>query len=334
MKSDNFRSLLILFVGVTITLSLKAQVVIGTDVQPNPSALLEIRDNPSPTGLSTKGLLLPRVAIVDTLVFGLNGNSKTPGMIVYGTSPKSAANFGPGVYYWNGTKWVFTGNSIPLDVWKYGGNTILPTTSPQSIGTKNAVDLNIITNNTTRILVDKNGRVSIKDLPTATSADAVLLSSSTGEIRKLPNLTRNDIPRKYTYTTAAIANGQAATVTLAENPVNSTIIITCGTACHVNGASVTLTCSSNNMIYPLSGWAINAPYTFTANSATWDTVTDLTAATKDPANTANPYTCTDGSGADFANFRIVKIGLNLTITNLSATTGSPARVYTVVQIAY
>ncbi len=331
MKSYNFLSLLIIFISITVTSSLKAQVVIGTDQQPDPSALLEVRDNVNPAGLSTKGLLLPRVAITDTLVFGLAGNSKTSGMVVYGTSAKSAANFGPGVYYWNGTKWVFTGNSIPQDSWKYGGNA--PITSSQSVGTKNAVDFNIITNNTTRISVAKDGKVSMIDLPTATSADPFLFASSTGELRKIPTLTQNDIARKYTYTTPAIANGQATTIALTENPVNSTYIITCGTTCHPNSASATFTSSSSNIIYPLSGSVVNAPYVFTENGS-WDTTTDLTASPKDPANMANPYTCTDGSGADFANIRIVKVGLNLTITNRTTTPGSPARVYTVVQIAY
>lgn len=91
----------------------------ATGVAPDVSAGLDVN-------FTDRGLLVPRVSIGNTGVFGLTGGSGTTSMLVYNTNAGIGGTgaMGAGYYYWNGTRWVklLTGGS-PADAWLIGGNT-------------------------------------------------------------------------------------------------------------------------------------------------------------------------------------------------------------------
>jgi len=78
-----------------------AQVRMGGNTAPEPNAILDLNANNTDNG--TKGLLLPRVALVATT----NASPLSvhvQGMYVYNTA--TANDVSPGVYYNDGTKWI------------------------------------------------------------------------------------------------------------------------------------------------------------------------------------------------------------------------------------
>jgi len=123
MKQANFkqrRCNLITFKIILFTvilsgssLLLQGQVTIGSGNEPDPNALLDLRENADKS--STKGFLLPRVSLEATnLATPLTAHEK--GMTVYniGTSPASVDSkyyLSPGFYYNDGIKWVRLNNS-------------------------------------------------------------------------------------------------------------------------------------------------------------------------------------------------------------------------------
>ncbi|EKB05332.1 hypothetical protein HMPREF9713_00299, partial [Myroides odoratimimus CCUG 12700] len=62
---------------------------VGTALVPNKSAILDI-------AASKKGVLIPRIALNDVKVFGLEGDSKTESMLVFNDKGTAAKGF----YYW------------------------------------------------------------------------------------------------------------------------------------------------------------------------------------------------------------------------------------------
>ena len=95
MKKSIFLATLMLFFSSAI---LTAQVTIGTNEDPHPAAVLDLKSTTTPG----KGLLLPKVELSNVLFFGLGGNeTKAEGMIVY--CPGQYIN--AGVYLWTGSKW-------------------------------------------------------------------------------------------------------------------------------------------------------------------------------------------------------------------------------------
>jgi hypothetical protein len=87
----------------------RAQVTIGSGYEPHPDALLDLKEtNDAPTGTSTKGLLMPRVKLVNT-TNPAPLSAHVAGMTVYNTDPSGVGNPGavtPGFYYNDGQKWV------------------------------------------------------------------------------------------------------------------------------------------------------------------------------------------------------------------------------------
>ena len=104
-KSKNNLMLLILLLSMILgTASMKAQMRMGGTSAPEPNAILDLNANNTDNG--SKGLLLPRVALVATT----NVNPLTvhvKGMFVYNTA--TANDVSPGVYYNDGTKWIRSG---------------------------------------------------------------------------------------------------------------------------------------------------------------------------------------------------------------------------------
>jgi hypothetical protein len=83
------------------SMALEAQVTIGSNNKPDFNALLDLKGNVD--GSSSKGLLLPRVALSSTtLASPLTAFVK--GMTVYNTA--IAGDVTPGYYYSDGSKWI------------------------------------------------------------------------------------------------------------------------------------------------------------------------------------------------------------------------------------
>ena len=113
-----------------------------------------------------RGIVFPRVALTATNAQAPVINPQTgtipAGTVVYntataGTSPN---NVSPGLYFWNGTRWyALAGASGGLD-WSQSGNAGT-TVGTNFIGTTDAVDFAVYTNNTEKMRVGSNGSVAI-----------------------------------------------------------------------------------------------------------------------------------------------------------------------------
>ncbi len=128
---------------------LYAQIGIGTTT-PAGGSVLDISS-------ADKGILVPRVNIADlTTITPITGGT-TVGLLVWNTN----ATTGAGFHYWDGGDWIpIGGSSIGVD-WALAGNAI---TAADFLGTTNAQDLQIRTDNTLRARVLSDGRVIINEL--------------------------------------------------------------------------------------------------------------------------------------------------------------------------
>ena len=104
---NNLLHVILFLVMIQGSASLKAQVRIGGSVNPNPNAILDL--NANDTAIGSKGLLLPRVALVSTTSASPLAEHIT-GMYVYNTA--TANDVMPGVYYNDGTRWIRSGSGV------------------------------------------------------------------------------------------------------------------------------------------------------------------------------------------------------------------------------
>lgn len=142
------------------TTSLNAQNVgINTSgAAPNASAGLDI-------DFTNRGLLIPRVALTARNNNAPIGATVTTGLMVYNTATAGAApnNVVPGFYFWNGTAWIAFGGTGGSD-WSLTGNSGTAVAT-NFLGTTDAVDFAIRTNNTERMRVLSGGNVGIGMVP-------------------------------------------------------------------------------------------------------------------------------------------------------------------------
>jgi hypothetical protein len=98
MKKTTF--FLMLTLCILSVASVNGQVIIGSDVDPHPDAVLELKSD-------SRGLLLSHIALKGATDFLVNGGDKAAaaGMLVYNTSDKLD---GPGLYVWTGSAWRST----------------------------------------------------------------------------------------------------------------------------------------------------------------------------------------------------------------------------------
>ena len=133
-----------------------AQVGVGTTT---PAGALDINS-------TTNGFIPPRVVLSATNiaapVVNPQGGGLVAGTIVWNTATAGAApnNVSPGLYYWDGTRWVsFAGAAGGLD-WSLNGNSGT-TVGTNFLGTTDVQDFTISTNNSRRLTVSSTGDVSI-----------------------------------------------------------------------------------------------------------------------------------------------------------------------------
>jgi len=142
--------LLIIYDGL-----LKAQNVgiSTTGAVPNSSALLDVDASPG----NNLGMLIPRVALTQTTSNAPIGAGAAVSLLVYNTATINDVT--PGFYYWTGAVWnrFFTGTG---GYWQLTGNagTVAGT---NFIGTTDAIDWVVKTNNAERMRILSSGNVGI-----------------------------------------------------------------------------------------------------------------------------------------------------------------------------
>lgn len=164
------------------TLGTFAQVGVGTTT---PNGALDVSS-------TTNGFVPPRVALtainVQAPVLNPQGGAIPAGTIVWntataGTSPNNVA---PGLYYWNGTRWVaFAGSPGGLD-WSLTGNSGT-TAGTNFLGTTDAQDLRFHTNGTVRARILSTGTIGINDVGTAFSQVTVTGAGTNDAVAGIAN---------------------------------------------------------------------------------------------------------------------------------------------------
>ena len=199
---------LVLIVAALSLSSLKAQVTIGSNVEPNANALLDLKETAA--GTATKGLLLPRVALTSTASFSpLSGH--VAGMTVYNTADVNDVT--KGYYYNDGDKWVRLADAANVSsAWLLGGNT---NGTERYIGTNDAYDFPIKVRNyeAMRVIWDADNsvpRVAVGAMAATTVASAT--SGSTAEMQKA-KLTLGNGDASINGVTVGKGGGQIATNT-------------------------------------------------------------------------------------------------------------------------
>jgi len=138
-KYPAFLQHLCLYALLLLSPVLVAQVGINT-VSPGDGAMLDIES-------STKGLLIPRVNILDlaTIAPVVPTTAAEESLLVYNTNTST----GKGFYYWDGSRWVLLAQGTSDD-WTTTGNTGT-TPAGNFIGTTDANGFAFRTNNTERM---------------------------------------------------------------------------------------------------------------------------------------------------------------------------------------
>jgi len=117
------KKLIIVFITFIFTCGLNAQVTVGSGLEPEKAAILDVKDKKdevNPNELETAetgGFLLPRVKLNDINKFDVfstvhesDGDIQTQkkrhtGLMVYNLREQADKNLEEGIYVWNGEKW-------------------------------------------------------------------------------------------------------------------------------------------------------------------------------------------------------------------------------------
>jgi hypothetical protein len=180
----NIYSLMLFSLAIIFNNNANAQNVgISTNgATPNASAMLDVSS-------TDKGVLIPRVALSATNSNSPIGASITTSLLVYNTATAGTApnNVLPGFYYWDGSMWISFGGSGGKD-WSLTGNAGT-TAGTNFIGTTDAIDFVIKTNNSEVARVTSGGKVGIGLTPSmkldvtdasTTANDATIRGTATG----------------------------------------------------------------------------------------------------------------------------------------------------------
>ncbi len=177
MYTPQGRAFIISCLFLLFSFNTLAQVGIG-NTNPNNDALLEIGDATT----TTKGLLLPRVNLVNTSNFAPM-TAHVQGMVVY--NKNTAGDVTPGYYYNDGSQWVrIAASSVPSNDWTTTGNT--GTTGGTGVGqnylgTTDGEALIIATQATQRMRLLANGQIVINDTGAPIAGDRLTVQGSNNE---------------------------------------------------------------------------------------------------------------------------------------------------------
>lgn len=144
--------------------------------KPNKNAVLDLNNT---DGTNIKGLLLPKVALTST-TSASPMTAHVAGMKVYNTATASTGltAVSPGIYTSDGTRWIRSGSTG--DEWSITGNAgTNPTTD--FLGTTDAKDFVIKTNNTEQMRVASSGQILIgtSTVPTGGTNAKVIVDNGT-----------------------------------------------------------------------------------------------------------------------------------------------------------
>ncbi|MDC7996553.1 hypothetical protein [Gilvibacter sediminis] len=139
-----------------------AQVGIGT-IAPEASAALDVSS-------ANSGFLAPRVSLSDVSDGTSPIDTPATGLLIFNTNASVTGGSGTGYYYWSGSQWSQLITNASVGQWGTSGNT---GTDPSTdfIGTTDAQDLAIRTNNVQRMVVDANGNVGIGEANPSNTLD-------------------------------------------------------------------------------------------------------------------------------------------------------------------
>ena len=169
-------------------ITLNAQVTIGLKQVPNENAVLDLE---APNG--NLGLLLPHVALTDTIGTVAPFTENVKGLLVYDTIPSANGQIVPGIYYNDGRRWwPANGGDGGASPWLISGSTTRSTSNTDNIyqmgqvgiGTSAAVDptaaLDVVATNK-GVLFPRVALSSTTDETTIPSPTKGLLVFNTGE---------------------------------------------------------------------------------------------------------------------------------------------------------
>jgi len=209
IKNKQLWMAVFLLTATFFAVPLKAQVTVGALTEPH--STLEVVTQPA--GSTTPdGIMAPRMALSQLNARSALYTTDQKGALVYvtlvdvATIPQTVNITAAGYYYFDGAVWVkITDSKNPA--WLLGGNT---NGSLQTLGTKDANDLPVITNNTEKMRVTAGGNVGIG---TATPATKLEINSGTGDVSGLKFTNLNGYtPESAGATLGVDASGNVVTV--------------------------------------------------------------------------------------------------------------------------
>jgi len=136
-----FKAILLLVAIFGISLTMHAQVTIGSGEPPHEKALLDLKEHAD--GTASKGLILPRVSLLSAIdYFGISDHAE--GTVVYNTNTSESSvlvenRVSAGFYYNNGSRWekLYLGYTN----WFYMPSVVFDTSSTGLQPTKNLYQL-------------------------------------------------------------------------------------------------------------------------------------------------------------------------------------------------
>jgi len=212
MKKNIQKTMTLLLLLIAGSATVRAQQGFGTNT-PAASAVVDMT-------ATNKGVLLPRIALTATTV-AAPVSAPANNLVVFNTA--TTGDVTPGMYYWNGTSWIrlLAKGDDPGASWNLTGNA---GTTPGTIyvGTTDAQDMVIETNNTERMRITQTGSVGIGT--TTPNSTAILDVSSTTQGFLMPRMT-------------------AAQIAAIPNPVEGSMVYNTDVQCLMYYAKGAFTCA-------------------------------------------------------------------------------------------
>ncbi len=206
MKSKTFLNLLLVISAISLISPTYGQVTIGSNIEPNSGALLDIKSNGNSEANATGGINIPRVNITNftpttdtefAASIGGTGSwdrTKHKGLTVYHVDTTNPSN--EGLYTWTSTKWEKLGG---LEPWLVSGTTNKAVSNTENIyqmgqvtiGSNAAVDATAVLNVVATdkgVLLPRVTLTANNDQTTIPNPSNGLLVYNTGLHPNMPNV--------------------------------------------------------------------------------------------------------------------------------------------------